>query len=245
MSFETERYPKLDLDRFFFDIPAECPYQLPCMAHYRQACLGPLPDDLMEYFLATGFRRNGNIIYTMVCRQCKACIPIRLLTSSFKANRNQQRVWRKNFDLAVNIGNLHVTDEKVAICNRFFEARYPGRGNSPHEYYSGFFMNTVTNTFEFRYSVNDRLIGVSIVDICGNSMNAVYFYFDPDENHRSPGTYNILFLTDFCRNHNIKYLYLGYWVEAVKAMQYKANFKPHYLLLDGTWQRVAKNKGKN
>ena len=72
-------------------------------------------------------------------------------------------------------------------------------------------------------------------DICGDSLNAVYYYFDPKEGNRSPGTLNILNLVDFCKSRNIKYVYLGYWVDSVKSMRYKANFKPHSLLINGSW----------
>ena len=67
---------------------------------------------------------------------------------------------------------------------------------------------------------------------------AVFFYFDPAEEKRSPGTYNILYLIDFCRQKKIKFIYLGYWIENVKPMSYKAKFKPHYILQDNNWKLV-------
>ena len=235
MESDANRCAIFDLDKFFFDIPAECPYGLPCTATYRQACLGPLPDELMEYFWHTGFRRNGNTIYRMSCNECKSCVPIRLSPNEFKPNRNQKRVANKNKDVAIEIGALQVTEEKISLCKNFFKSRYPRKGNIPEEYYSGFFMNSITSTFEFRYKVEGKLIGVAIVDICQNSLNAVYFYFDPSESHRSLGTYNVMYLVDFCRKHKINFLYLGYWVNEIKAMRYKVNFKPHYLLVDSNW----------
>jgi arginyl-tRNA--protein-N-Asp/Glu arginylyltransferase len=51
----------------------------------------------------------------------------------------------------------------------------------------------------------------------------------------------VLHLIDFCRQQGIALLYLGYWIEQVKAMSYKANFKPHYLLRDGIWSRVGRS----
>lgn len=237
MESNINRSAMLDLDRFFFDIPAECPYGLPSTATYRQACLGPLPDEFMEHFWSTGFRRNGNTIYTMSCPDCNSCVPIRLVPEEFKPHRNQKRVVGKNKDVEVEIGALQVTDEKISLCSSFFKSRYPRKGNIPEEYYSGFFMNSITSTFEFRYKVQGKLLGVAIVDICRNSVNAVYFYFDPAESHRSPGTFNVMYLVAFCRIHKIQFLYLGYWVNTIKAMRYKANFKPHYLLSGNEWVR--------
>ena len=86
----------------------------------------------------------------------------------------------------------------------------------------------------------DRLIGVAIVDGSEQWLNAVYFYFAPEESWRSPGTMNILNLINFCRHHGIGHLYLGYCIEEVQAMCYKSAFKPHELLLGDGWQAVGR-----
>ena len=234
------------LTKLFFDISVDCPYGLPFTATYRQSMFGVLPDELIEFFWQKGYRRNGNTIYTMNCQECCACIPIRLNPEEFVPNRNQKRVYKKNQDLSYTIGPIEITEAKLRLCNKFLEARYPGRGSTAEEYYAGFFLNAITNSFEIDYWADDRLVGVAIVDISNNCLNAVYFYFDPTEGHRSPGTYNILNLIEFCKEKSITFLYLGYWIEGVEAMEYKANFKPHYLLLNGQWVPVPdKNSAQN
>lgn len=227
------------LKRYFFDIPVACPYGLPFKAVYRQALFWTMPAQTMELFLEAGYRRNGNNIYTMCCRECSACVPIRLRPAEFKPNRNQKRVWGKNNDVKIETGPLQANEENIDLCNRFLEARYPGLGNSAEEYYEGFFLNSITSSFEIRYRADGHLIGVAIIDMGLNSLNAVYFYFDPEARHRSPGTFNILYLADFCRQQQLDYLYLGYWIGCVRAMRYKANFNPHYLLVDGQWVPVT------
>jgi leucyl-tRNA---protein transferase len=225
-----------DLEKYFYDIPARCPYGLPQMAIYHQAMLGRVPDGTMAQFMATGYRRSGNNLYRMLCPECWECVPIRLKAAEFQRNRTQQRTWKKNQDLTVEITPLHATAEKLALCNKFLQSRYPGRGNSADEYYFGFFLSTITTTFEIEYRAPDgRLVGVAVVDAGGDWLNAVYFYFDPAESTRSPGTFNILYLLDFCRERKIDYLYLGYWIKDLHAMSYKANFHPHELFLDNRW----------
>jgi len=235
MDAHDSLYQAVHLDRYFFDVPAECPYDLPYRATYRQGYFGPLPDMLMEEFLGCGFRRNGNTIYTMACKECTSCIPIKLTPTVFTPNRSQKRVWKKNNDVTVEFGPVQVTEEYLKLCERFFAFRYPGRGNSPRDYYSGFFLNTLTNTFEINYRLGSKLLGVAIIDLCGRSLNAVYFYFDPAESNRSPGTFNILTLINFCKENDLDDLYLGYWVNEVRAMRYKANFNPHEILVNGKW----------
>lgn len=126
--------------------------------------------------------------------------------------------------------------EHLELCQRFLESRYPQEQNSAEGYYGGFFCNGIVDSVRIDFRLNGKLIGGSIIDMGGNWMNAVYFYFDPNESRRSLGTLNILTLIDMCRKFNIEYLYLGYYIKKVTAMSYKQKFTPHELLLDGKWQ---------
>ena len=228
-----------ELEKYFFNIPLSCPYSLPHKAIYRQAQLGRMPDPVMERFIAAGFRRSGNCIYTMGCTTCQSCVPIRIDPLAFRANRSQRRTQSRNRDVEIAFGPVSADEESLHLCDAFLKTRYPGRDNSAEEYYFGFFANLVTDTFEIRYRADGRLLGVAVVDVGSRWLNAVYFFFDPQEAHRGLGTFNILTLIDHCRRWQIQRLYLGYWIKEISAMAYKANFKPHELFIDGRWQTIA------
>lgn len=234
-SYPPESYGIEDYLPYFYDVAVECPYGMDQVAVYRQQQFSLLPDPLFGKFLEAGFRRNGNTLYSMVCQNCRKCMPIRLDSGTFQPNRNQRRVKQRNADLEINLNILKITEEKLALCSQFLEDRFPGKGNSAVGYYGTFFANSVTSTLEIEYRLDGKLIGVGIVDIGSNWLNAVYFYFDPHEADRSPGTNNILYLIDLCRKNHLKNVYLGYLIREVKAMRYKQNFKPHYLLENGGW----------
>ena len=236
---EAERIRK-ELKQYFVHSTIDCPYGLPFQAIYNQALFDTVPDFIMEAYLAYGYRRNGNVIYNMHCSQCNACEPIRIAPQEFIPNRNQRRVEKKNHDVTVEVNPLSCSEENLALLEKFLAARYPGRDSSPLDYYNGFFLNHITNTVEFSYWIGRRLLGVAIVDLSTAWLNVVFNYFDPDEKKRSPGTLNILHLIDFSRRKNIKFVYLGYSIQNVSSMSYKANFKPHYLLRDNTWQLVSR-----
>lgn len=223
------------VEHFFVNIDIGCPYGLPYVSTFHQATFGPLSERAMELFLAAGYRRNGNCLYNMSCLACSACIPIRLHPSEFRPNRNQKRAWAKNKDVKTALEPLRVTEEHLALCEKFLQARYPRENNSAQGYYRDFFLNNIVNSVQLQYRVEDRLVGASIIDLGYNWMNAVYFYFDPDESSRSLGTYNILCLVDLCREWEIEFLYLGYYIHSVPAMSYKANFHPHYLFSGQEW----------
>lgn len=223
---------------YFVDTPAECPYTLDCLAVYHQAGFSFLPPAMLEEFLAAGYRRNGNTIYAMRCPDCTACVPIRLATATFRPSRNMRRARERNQDLDISVGPLAVTPEKLQLLDCFLNSRYPGRASTALDYYRGFFLNALVPTMEISFRFSGQLVGVSIVDLAECSLNAVYFYFDPAFAKRSLGTFNILYLNELARREDYEYLYLGYWIEPVAAMAYKARFRPHSLLVNGEWLQV-------
>ncbi|PLX50162.1 MAG: arginyltransferase [Desulfobulbaceae bacterium] len=223
--------------KYFYDIPTVCPYAVGDMAVYRQAQFGFVDELLMTAFIEAGFRRNGNSIYTMACPACGECRPIRLPVKEFKANRSQRRIIKKNQDITISTTPFAVTYEKINLLNTFFAHRFSGRDNTAESYYGTFFANTITETFEVEYRLGKELVGVAVVDIGNSWLNAVYFFFDSRRSHRHLGIFNILNMIDLCRRHDIDYLYLGYLIEPLSSMNYKAQFRPHQLLVNNAWQQ--------
>ena len=138
-----------NLDRYFIKMSMECPYQLPYKATFYQALFGPLTDQIMELFLAAGYRRNGNSLYTMRCESCRACVPIRINPAEFKPSRDQRRVLKKNNDLSITLNSVRMTEENLELCEHFLTNRYPQKNNTALGYYSGFFLNHIVNSLEF------------------------------------------------------------------------------------------------
>ncbi|MEN8136424.1 MAG: arginyltransferase [Thermodesulfobacteriota bacterium] len=236
---ENERQFLNNLNRHLQNIPAKCPYGLPHQAIYRMAKFGVIPEEIMGILLAAGYRRYGDTIYTMGCEDCRSCIPIKLDPFEFFPNRNQKRSSKRNSDLTIERNPLTADKEKTALLQNFFDRRYPGKNNSAGDYYAGFFLNSSGFSAEIRYCSDGELLGVSIIDIGRTWLNAVYFFFEPESSKRSLGTFNITHLIDLCKEQNIHNLYLGYWIKESRAMNYKAAFLPHYILVDGSWSKVT------
>lgn len=232
-SLEQE-YPAIK--NYFVDVPARCPYGLAKDAVYHQAIFGWLDDNIMGKFLAHGYRRNGNSMYNMRCPECSLCVPIRIRPEEFRPNRNQRRVLKKNKDIKTGIAPLTMSGENLAVLQKFLKQRFSGGSSDAEGYYTGFFITSIARCFEIRYRIDEELVGVAVVDGSADWLNAVYFYFNPDYSDRSLGTYNILHLVNFCQNQKIDFLYLGYWIDGLKGMDYKKCFRPHELFIDGCWR---------
>ncbi len=225
----------------FSSVETECPYGLPGCACFHQGRVPPLSDREMELFLFAGFRRNGNYLYSTHCSGCVSCLPFRLVVPEFRPNRNQRRTRKRNLDLKVELLPLTATQENLALCEKFLMSRYPGNGreeNSGAGYFRDFFFNSITTTMQVEYRLHGHLMGSAIIDVGQGWMNAVYFYFDPEESRRSLGTWNILFLLNLCRLWKIDYLYLGYLIYEISAMNYKKYFRPYQILVGESWQTI-------
>ncbi|MDT8335697.1 MAG: arginyltransferase [Desulfurivibrionaceae bacterium] len=227
------------LARRLRDIPTECPYGLDYRAVYRMARLDKIPEEIMGTLLAAGYRRYGDTIYTMACEDCQRCIPIKLDPFEFRPNRSQRRCAGQNRDLTIKRTPLTPDQETTELLQSFFDHRFPGKNNRAGDYYAGFFLNSSEFSMAIRYYSGEKPVGVSVIDIGKTWLNAVYFFFDPATAKRSPGTFNIINLITLCREHSIRNLYLGYWIEQSGSMNYKAAFSPHYLLIDGSWRKVG------
>ena len=98
-------------------------------------------------------------------------------------------------------------------------------------------MKTCTDTREFRYFLDETLVGISIVDFGASDISSVYFYFDPELSSRSLGTYSALVEILWMKRQRMRYYYLGLYVEDCRHLNYKARYHPHERLVNKRWLR--------
>lgn len=223
------------VEDYFLDADTKCPYGLGHTAVFHQAFFAPIDEEIMELFLSAGYRRNGNCLYNMRCPECSACLSIRLLPEYFSPSRSQRRNFKKNADLTISMKDYVLTKESIDLCDKFLKSRYP-TDNSGRRYSEDFFDNNIIETKEVQYRFDGKLLGSCIVDIGKDWLNAVYFYFDSDEAKRGLGVYNILNLVNICLKSDRKYLYLGYQIDEIAAMNYKKKFKPYQIMGESCWE---------
>jgi len=80
-----------------------------------------------------------------------------------------------------------------------------------------------------------------VIDIIEDGVSAVYTFYDSKDTKASYGTYSIMWLINWCKELQLPYLYLGYWIKDSRKMVYKKKFGPQEALIDGEWQKIKHN----
>jgi arginine-tRNA-protein transferase len=90
-----------------------------------------------------------------------------------------------------------------------------------------------TRFYEFRCA--DRLMAIAVADRLQDGLSAIYTFFDPDEVQRSLGVQAVLWLIDEAKRLQLSYLFLGYWIKQCQKMNYKLEYRPIELFINGHW----------
>lgn len=228
-------------DIVVFDEPEPCPY-LEGKTARMPICMpsSQITPKMADQRLADGYRRSGEFVYRPHCPNCVACESIRLNCFEFQFSRNQRRTISKgNRLLRMKTGPLQSDDERVALFNEHRRQRGLTGGGTDidlAEYHSGF-VQSCFDSFEISYWIDDRIVCVAICDQGKTGLSAVYTFFDPTLESASLGTYSILKQIEYCKNQKLTWLYLGYYVEGSRHMEYKSRFVPHERLINQRWVR--------
>lgn len=217
----------------------ECPY-LPDRRWVTQSFqIGRLRESIYEGLLGQGWRRSGFAFYRNQCPGCDLCIPIRVPVQRFEASKSQRRVLRRNHDVTVSRGPLDSAPEVLELYRRYHAERHGPSPELSGDSFRHFLGSSPIRSELVRYHVGERLLGLGWVDLLSQGLSTVYFAFDPTESRRSLGTFSILTEIEIAAGLGKQWYYLGFYVPGSPKMAYKANFRPHQLLVDGRWQEQS------
>lgn len=191
-----------------------------------------------------GFRRSGTFTYRPRCDGCVSCVPARVDVNAFVPTRSQRRSWKNLQHLDVSLHPLEDKAEYFELYKRYQNARHPdgGMNNYNHDQYQKFLLQSHVDSMLVEFREAGVLRMISIVDLLDDGLSSVYTFFEPDIPQAGFGTFNVLWQIELCRQMQLPYLYLGYWIRESRKMAYKANFQPLQGFVQGTWQTLSMNE---
>jgi arginine-tRNA-protein transferase len=239
-----------DTPQFFLTSPSPCPY-LPGRQERKvfTHLVGKRAVQLNEVLTQGGFRRSQSIAYRPACETCRACVSVRVLAGEFKPSRGFRRVLKANADLSARMIPAEPSAEQYSLFRRYVDSRHADGGMADMTIldYASMIEDThiETRLVEYRRPARageerDELVAVTLTDVLSDGLSMVYSFYDPLLGHRSLGTFLILDHIAKASAFGLPYLYLGYWVEGSRKMDYKARFLPQERLGMVTWERVAR-----
>lgn len=193
-----------------------------------------------------GFRRSQNVAYRPSCTECSACVSVRVVAKEFQPNASQRKLLRRNSDLVVGVCKPWSTEEQFALLQRYLHARHPGGGMTEMDEldYADMIEHSPVDSYviEYREPTDDgspgRLVGACLTDKQGDGLSMIYSFFEPDSDVRGGmGNYIIMDHILRARKSGLPYVYLGYWIEGSRRMQYKVRYQPLERLGAGGWVR--------
>jgi len=184
-----------------------------------------------------GFRRSGKMIYRPHCEHCQACVSVRVPASEFQPNRSQQRTYNKNRDLTITPKTAKFNQEHFALYQRYQKMRHPDSSmDDPNPgKYLDFLINPAIKSTFYEMRLKEQLVAVAVTDHLEDGLSAMYTFYDPNLKHRGLGIFTILYEIQAVKTLELKWLYLGYWIDECEKMNYKASFQPLEGFINGKW----------
>jgi leucyl-tRNA---protein transferase len=243
----TQHFPTRQL-RFFLTAPSPCPY-LPEREERKVFAHLPLSDGALvnDSLTQVGFRRSQNIAYRPACEACNACVSARIPATDYVFSRSERKTLARNEDLARNLVEAEATMEQFDLMRRYLLTRHPGGGMADMTWpdYVAMVEDTAvrTHVIEYRAPTDDGgpgdLVACALVDLMSDGFSLVYSFYDPGVERRSLGSFVILdHIVQACLT-GLPYVYLGYWIQGSRKMDYKARFSPIEILRPHGWSLLA------
>lgn len=200
----------------------------------------PITTEIYDLLLQQGFRRSGEYVYKPGCKQCQACVSVRVPVARFRPSRGQKRVLNRNKNTRLIRLPAEYHEAHFQMYKRYLTQRHQDSDMCDNNKYS--YMDFLgsswchTEFIELR-DEQQQLFAVTVADITENALSAVYTFFDPDYSKFSPGQLAILKLIELARQENRPWLYLGYWIADCQKMNYKTQYQPIEKLIGADWIR--------
>ena len=241
-----------DTPQFYLTAPSPCPYlsgqeERKVFTHL----VGERAAELNDLLTHGGFRRSQSIAYRPACETCRACVSVRVVTADFKPSRNMRRIAERNADITGEMRASTPTSEQYSVFRAYLDARHHDGGMADMTVLDYAMMiedsHVDTRLVEYRQKPDGgnghglgQLLAVALTDVLSDGLSMVYSFFEPGQGNRSLGTFMILDHIERAKRMGLDYVYLGYWVQGSRKMDYKSRFLPQERLMPAGWSRIER-----
>jgi len=196
----------------FSTLPTNCSYLKNHFSRMQYKYIENCSSDLNNKLVQRGWRRFGNYYSRPQCENCNKCESLRIDAQNFTFSRNAKRTIKKNKNTVFSIQTPTMTNEHLEIYEKYHNYMQTKKG------------------WKILYYIDDKLVGVDLVDFLDDGISSIYFFYDPDFKDFSLGRYSIYMQIQLAKNFNLKWIYLGYYVKDCPSLNYKDRYKPYDIM---------------
>ncbi len=217
-----------------------CSYLDNTMQTTQYKIINDCSSDYCATLIEKGWRRFGGMFFRPICADCHACESFKIDVPNYQFSKSERRIIRKNEDLKMVIQRPQVTSTHLELFEKYHlhmkdKRDWTHHKVTPRHYYSSFVNGHGSFGYEVLYYHENTLIAVDLIDVFDEGISSIYFYYDPDFSNRSLGTFSMLQQIRMAQEAELKWIYMGYYVEGCQSLEYKSRYKPYHVLQGRPW----------
>src|SRR5262249_2725260 len=112
----------------FISAPSPCAYLKDQNWSLEHRFIPELNPEEFQIYLQQGWRRFGSMIFRPRCKQCTACLSLRVLVDHFRPDRSQKRTIKANADMQLVIGTPSFDAARIELYYLHHQVRHETRG---------------------------------------------------------------------------------------------------------------------
>ncbi|WP_037940357.1 arginyltransferase [Sulfurospirillum arcachonense] len=219
----------------FSTLPAKCAYLDNKLMRMEYKFIEKCPESLNQKLVERGWRRFGEYYSRPNCVDCKDCLSLRIDTMNYTFSKSAKKTIRKNQNTQFIIQKPTLSIDHLNLYEKYHKYMEEKKGwkhysLNPNSYYELYASGSMNFGKEILYFVDDKLVGVDLVDILSDGLSSIYFFYDPNFAHLSLGRFSMYQQIIIAQTYNLPWVYLGYYVEKCPSLNYKADYKPHEIM---------------
>src|SRR5690606_29119878 len=115
--------------------------------------------------------------------------------------------WQRNQDLVISLTATINTRKHYELYAKYISTRHEDGDMYPPSVaqYEAFLTREWGVTRYLEFHLDDELLGVAVCDQLEDGLSAVYTFYDPAHDRRSPGVFAILAQIEIARNQGLQF----------------------------------------